>query len=903
MFRFLRPVLAAAIAMSGFACVGDDGELDVPADAVPADTGDVASTAPEDAEFRATCWLRQTMRTSCSDGADPTLTVVDQCVTAGPDCSLALPSDYEMTEGDCVTAYEHAVIGEVDAIDGETGCKEFERYVDGDLPAECLLTAHCGPGAECVEHVCECATQDCPERIAAVEIENDAEPATASDFVPIGPFEPPIPRTPGPPRLVSPANGYVIRAVSGVPTQFFTWDRPSSGPLATSYLFWMEDADDPNGFRTPNVTIQSSRARTTTSQILPPVLAGARIRWNVRACFGSSFLLCGGTSSRVLEWSITPPPPRLRAPGDNATVQPTGQAYTWTSSRGASSYLFCASRPGVSCPPNEIDNGNTLVIRRLGNSNTVALPDLSRFVNQPVNWTVAACNGSGDCAYQQQFRRLNVRRIQPPQLRSPAAFATVEPTGQTYTWTSVPGATSYLFCASRPGVACPSTPVSNSNTLVIRRLSNGTTFAIPDLTRFLNQPVNWTVAACSSSGDCAYQQQFRQLNVRRPPPPAAPRLSAPANGATVAPTGVAYRWFAVAGASHYLLCATANGATCPTQPTSNATTEVVRVTSPGAQPDLTRFLGNTVEWTAAACDSRGQCTYQQSRRRVTLRTPPPPPPFINLSLSTRSVDVVWGAQATVTVTVEGRNNFSGPVALSVTNPQYGMVFSFSPATVNLAANGTATSTLTVSTTTGGTVLDPRDVTVRAAPQGAGAKTQRFSVEVLRTPGNFSAFGLTSSSTQCGGVSANVTNRRVVFDGPLFSRTPAIDLQPGRGYDVSPNCRAAITISPGIRSNPNSVNVWNLGFTREVGNDSPGNVIGSSLTSPYVKGWFSPDDSLAVVVVGTQNVSSAILYDVAKGYAIGTKPGLTSNITGVTIAGDTVTLVATPPISNRTWRVR
>ena len=347
---------------------------------------------------------------------------------------------------------------------------------------------------------------------------------------------------PGVPALINPADGHVIQATSGVPTQIFTWD---AGPGATPsfYRLHFENADDPAGFRI-NVDIPHGGARTSTQQIIPPPLANKRIRWRVQACAGTAGALtvqqsrCGVAAARILTWSTAVPPPQLLAPARGAVG--VDVRFRWSTQRGASAYLICVSKPGVACPAQETDNANTRVVRRVGGQNTEATLDLWRFRGQRMNWTAAACGGSGTCAYQTQTRYLDVAAL-APLLVLPAGGSRHEQRLVDFRWNAVDWADYYTLCVSRPGVACPAqglshtagenaytqapgrrahraVPPSNAQTKVFKSFAPGVTADLGELTGSLH----WTVAACASRANafhCRYQPAVRAIERRNPPPP------------------------------------------------------------------------------------------------------------------------------------------------------------------------------------------------------------------------------------------------------------------------------------------------------------------------------------------------------------------------------------------------
>jgi hypothetical protein len=136
---------------------------------------------------------------------------------------------------------------------------------------------------------------------------------------------------------------------------------------------------------------------------------------------------------------------------------------------------------------------------------------------------------AGDCATHYSVWRIGPEYELPaaPQLTSPAAGATVA-TFPNFSWEAAAWAQSYLLCAARSGVACPSREVpagSDPNVIVVKTTSTsvgrlggailGPNVAI-DLMQFADQDVNWSVAACrgyTQPTDCSYQRNVRPIHV------------------------------------------------------------------------------------------------------------------------------------------------------------------------------------------------------------------------------------------------------------------------------------------------------------------------------------------------------------------------------------------------------
>jgi len=134
-----------------------------------------------------------------------------------------------------------------------------------------------------------------------------------------------------------------------------------------------------------------------------------------------------------------------------------------------------------------------------------------------------------------------------------------------------------------------------------------------------------------------------------------------------------------------------------------------------------------------AADSGGLAAIQSHEVSVTIPPPPPPPPPGDFSIgaSPTSLTILCGSSGSSTITLTSLNGLSGSASLSPSISSSGLVLiwptgSVSPGTVTLAADGTATSTLTISTsllTTPGTYT----VTVTAT---IGSVTHSVSLTVV-----------------------------------------------------------------------------------------------------------------------------------------------------------------------------
>ena len=81
---------------------------------------------------------------------------------------------------------------------------------------------------------------------------------------------------------------------------------------------------------------------------------------------------------------------------------------------GAEYYVFCISKPGVTCPTVATNNPNTIVEKVQGRLHYRPTQDLTQFRDHTVHWTAAACNSVFGCMYQQTVRAVTITSRTPP---------------------------------------------------------------------------------------------------------------------------------------------------------------------------------------------------------------------------------------------------------------------------------------------------------------------------------------------------------------------------------------------------------------------------------------------------------------------------------------------------------
>jgi hypothetical protein len=221
-----------------------------------------------------------------------------------------------------------------------------------------------------------------------------------------------------------------------------------------------------------------------------------------------------------------------------------------------------------------------------------------------------------------------------PILVSPADGVTVYGAGPspTFKWQPVQEATAYRLCVAELGPqpfqaqqAC-----GGSGTQVYEDIT-ATSFAPPGglPERFQGKTVGWQVAACNNLG-CTYQPSPRRLTWSAVPQ--APILDLPEEGTTLFAFPKLFVVKPGAGAVFYKLCISRPGVACGAG--DSVVIENIEPGSPSGnfyydlEVDRVRgFAGQTLSWTAAACNALG-CAWQQAVRRIKIVAPPAAPTLL-----------------------------------------------------------------------------------------------------------------------------------------------------------------------------------------------------------------------------------------------------------------------------------
>jgi photosystem II stability/assembly factor-like uncharacterized protein len=340
-------------------------------------------------------------------------------------------------------------------------------------------------------------------------------------------------------------SGTIIRTTNGGSS----WVRQTSG--TTNYLNAVCFIDANNGWAVGNGgvilhTANGGSSWTNQSLAIANWSDVSFIDANTGLIVGdhgtSIYRTTNGGSSWTQEFVGTttqpPPAPMLASPASGSSGQPTSLTVSWNASAGATSYHLQASTSPTFSP---------LAVDQSGLTST-SFPISGLANNTTYYWHVSASNSGGTSAYSSAWNLTTVASLPSPPaapvLASPASGSTNQPTALTLSWNASSGATSYHLQVSTSSTFSPlvvDQSALSTTSSAISGLANSTLYY-------------WRVSASNTGGTSAYSAAWNlTTGASLPPPPAAPVLASPANGATNQPTSLTLSWNASSGATTYHL--------------------------------------------------------------------------------------------------------------------------------------------------------------------------------------------------------------------------------------------------------------------------------------------------------------------------------------------------------------
>lgn len=256
-------------------------------------------------------------------------------------------------------------------------------------------------------------------------------------------------RTPGSPPspiLGSPMDGFTIISPMLIP---FSWRDCDGSPRATSFKLCLAKVGimcgAPGSYVSPSSAWEPALTGTMKELRFDPgelILSlgnyqGTRLTWTVAACAPNSQLptvngviteSCTYAPQRTLDWPL--PAPILTDPPNGTKYAHRYPTFSWEYVKGwggglhldgVEYWLVCVTKPNITCPAQPVVNLNSVVARvpveiyRSGGPlNAIVTKEQTyrpstaiTLVDQgSLHWTVAACNATYGCRYQNNVRQI-----------------------------------------------------------------------------------------------------------------------------------------------------------------------------------------------------------------------------------------------------------------------------------------------------------------------------------------------------------------------------------------------------------------------------------------------------------------------------------------------------------------
>jgi len=432
--------------------------------------------------------------------------------------------------------------------------------------------------------------------------------------------------------LELPANAST--GISVTPT--FEWFKDD---LADSYT--IEVADDA-GFS--NIVFLESEITDTTKTLAIPLANGTVYHWRVRGTNGE------GTGPDSDAWSFTtivsaPDEPNLTSPADDATGVSTSPTLEWGAVSGADTYT--------------VDVDTDPAFGSIDQTQTSASTSFSPTVltaGTEYHWRVKASNAGGDSGFSSRSFTTAYDPPGAPSLTSPADAAEDVALQPNLDWDAASGTvSSYHIQVSTDGFA----------TFAVRdsSVAGGTTDYTPAAPLATETTYSWRVRAKNPDGVTGPWSAVRTFTTV-PPPPAAPTLTTPADGATGVSVDPTLEWDAVSGADTYT-------AEIDTDPGFGSPDQTQTSASTSFEPN-TLNNGTTYHWRVKASNDGGESGYS-ARSFTTVFSPPGAPTLTSPADEAENVPLtptfMWttgsGTSAFYRIDISTENDFT-PLVISDT---------------------------------------------------------------------------------------------------------------------------------------------------------------------------------------------------------------------------------------------
>jgi transposase-like protein len=305
----------------------------------------------------------------------------------------------------------------------------------------------------------------------------------------------------------------------------------------------------------------------------------------------------------------TPTMPLLSSPANNLVNDTIAPTLKWTASAGTTSYRVQVATDYLFTTPLVDDTSTTLA---------KVLSKLS--YNTKYYWRVNAKNIGGISPYSTIWNFTTT--LAAPTLSTPANRATNEPIDEVFSWSAVPGATSYHLV-----IGTDSLLRTISYDLPSLTSTTDTIHNIPNTMKYY-----WKVRGANANGEgvTSFVWSFTTLTLA----PTAPTLTAPADTVGNQAVSILLQWSSLYNATTYQLQVSTDS--------SFATTMYDDTTFMVTQKQISGLSYNTrYFWRVRGKNSYGSGNYTARSFYTTLLTPTPSSPATGATNQPISISFVW----------------------------------------------------------------------------------------------------------------------------------------------------------------------------------------------------------------------------------------------------------------------
>ena len=327
------------------------------------------------------------------------------------------------------------------------------------------------------------------------------------------------------------------------------------------------------------------------------------------------------TKTKSLLWTLIDDPnyaaPIPSAPVDGAQRVSRTPSFTWSAVPGSASYRIMVAANQTDLPLGPwVDVCTKCVINATSATTSFTAPS-QLASGTSYFWQVKVQGPSGEPGtWSQQAGFATDPTFPAPGSSIPATGTENVPTQPTFTWSSVPGATSYRIMVATSQEALPSDPLSTTCPDCVINATSGTNSFTPTVTLAPNTVYYWQVRAEGTFGGYwITRSSFVTLAIYPQPMPVSP-----SGGAIGVPAKPTFRWIEVVGAPQYRMMAATSPSILPTGPTDTRCNKCVintTGTSTSYTPGAALSAGTTYYWQVRAEGVSGVGGYWSQQRSFT----------------------------------------------------------------------------------------------------------------------------------------------------------------------------------------------------------------------------------------------------------------------------------------------